>query len=53
MSERTGFEIAIIGMAGRFPKAADLGRFWQNLRAGVEGVSFFTDGHAHAAVPIF
>jgi acyl transferase domain-containing protein len=43
MSERSGLEIAIIGMAGRFPKAADLDQFWHNLRAGVEAVSFFTD----------
>ena len=35
--------IAIIGMAGRFPGAADLARFWENLRDGVESISFFTD----------
>jgi amino acid adenylation domain-containing protein len=42
-SERSGLEIAIIGMAGRFPKAGDLEQFWRNLRDGVEGVTFFTD----------
>ncbi len=42
MSERNGLEIAIIGMAGRFPRAGDLERFWQNLREGLEVVSFFT-----------
>ncbi len=35
--------IAIIGMAGRFPQARDLGEFWQNLRSGRECVSFFRD----------
>lgn len=35
--------IAIIGMAGRFPKAATIAEFWANLRDGVESVSFFTD----------
>jgi acyl transferase domain-containing protein/glutamate-1-semialdehyde aminotransferase len=33
---RTGNEIAIIGMAGRFPRARDIHEFWANLRAGVE-----------------
>ena len=28
--------IAIVGMAGRFPQAADLEEFWRNLIAGVE-----------------
>ncbi|MBH8554261.1 FkbM family methyltransferase [Nostocaceae cyanobacterium CENA357] len=35
--------IAIIGMAGRFPKAKDLDEFWQNLRDGVEAISQLTD----------
>ncbi|HEX7181391.1 MAG TPA: polyketide synthase, partial [Thermoanaerobaculia bacterium] len=43
MSERDSVEIAIIGMAGRFPKARDLQEFWRNLREGVEAVSFFSD----------
>ena len=41
--ELTGREIAVIGMAGRFPGARNLGEFWQNLRNGVEAVTFFTD----------
>ena len=36
-------EIAIIGMAGRFPGAQNIGEFWQNLQNGVESVSFFTE----------
>jgi amino acid adenylation domain-containing protein len=30
-------EIAVVGMAGRFPKAADIHMFWANLEGGVEG----------------
>ncbi|WP_068774981.1 SDR family NAD(P)-dependent oxidoreductase [Paenibacillus sp. FJAT-26967] len=39
----TGLEIAVIGMAGRFPGAKNLAEFWENLRAGKESVTFFTD----------
>jgi acyl transferase domain-containing protein len=34
--------IAIIGMAGRFPGASTTEQFWQNLRDGMESVSFFS-----------
>src|SRR5688500_4780171 len=33
---RTGNEIAVIGMGGRFPRARDIHEFWENLRDGVE-----------------
>ncbi len=36
-------EIAIIGMAGCFPGAKNIDEFWQNLRDGVESISFFTN----------
>jgi acyl transferase domain-containing protein/acetyltransferase-like isoleucine patch superfamily enzyme len=36
-------EIAIIGMAGRFPGADNINQFWQNLRNGKESISRFTD----------
>src|SRR6266567_1088920 len=35
--------IAIIGMAGRFPKARDVEEYWKNLCQGVEGISFFSN----------
>ena len=35
--------IAVIGMAGRFPGAANLAAFWENLANGRETVSHFTD----------
>ena len=34
----TGTEIAIVGMSGRFPGAANVREFWDNLRAGVESI---------------
>ncbi len=36
-------DVAIIGMAGRFPGAATIAAFWQNLCAGVESISSFSD----------
>src|SRR5260221_13856141 len=41
--------IAIVGMAGRFPKAKNIDEFWRNLCDGVEGVSFFSDEELEAA----
>jgi acyl transferase domain-containing protein len=35
-------EVAIIGMAGRFPGAGDLEELWRNLRDGVESISRFS-----------
>ncbi|MDJ0841156.1 MAG: amino acid adenylation domain-containing protein [Acidobacteriota bacterium] len=34
--------IAVIGMAGRFPKANDVRTLWKNLRDGVDGITFFS-----------
>lgn len=39
----TGLEIAIIGLAGRFPGARDVDELWRNLRDGVESVTRFDD----------
>ncbi|RMD95401.1 MAG: SDR family NAD(P)-dependent oxidoreductase, partial [Calditrichaeota bacterium] len=35
--------IAVIGMAGRFPQSRDLEEFWQNLRNGVEMITFLSE----------
>lgn len=43
MSETSGIEIAVIGMAGRYPGAKNLDQFWRNLCDGVESIKFFTD----------
>jgi len=40
---RKGLDIAVVGMAGRFPGAGNIDQFWKNLRDGVEAISFFTD----------
>ena len=36
-------DIAVVGMAGRFPDAETPDEFWQNLRDGHESVRTFTD----------
>ncbi len=42
--EKTGaLEIAVIGMAGRFPGADNINRFWENLKAGTDSVCDFSD----------
>ena len=38
-----GSEIAIIGLACRFPGAKDVDEFWRNLRDGVESITFLND----------
>ncbi len=43
MSSFDGTEIAIIGMAGRYPRSRNLDEFWNHLRDGDELISFFTD----------
>lgn len=39
----SGTEIAVIGMACRFPGANDINTFWRNLKNGKESVSFLND----------
>lgn len=41
--QRNGHEIAIIGMAGRFPGADDVRAFWQNLVQGIESIETLAD----------
>jgi len=36
-------EIAVIGLAGRFPGAKNIDKFWQNLCEGVESIDAFSD----------
>lgn len=38
---RTGLEIAVIGMAGRFPMAKNIDQLWENLEKGRECITFF------------
>ncbi|MCX6316090.1 MAG: amino acid adenylation domain-containing protein [Bacteroidetes bacterium] len=39
MSQYTGLEIAVIGMAGKFPGAGNVRSFWENLANGVESIT--------------
>jgi|CZKH01.1.fsa_nt_gi acyl transferase domain-containing protein len=41
--------IAIVGMSGRFPGARNLSEFWNNLRNGVESISFFSEAELAAS----
>ncbi len=43
--------IAIVGMAGRFPGAANVPALWENLCAGQETISFFTSAELDPSVP--
>lgn len=45
----TGLEVAVVGMAGRFPGAASVGRFWDNVLDGAEQVTSFTADDAIAS----
>ncbi|HEX7182532.1 MAG TPA: amino acid adenylation domain-containing protein [Thermoanaerobaculia bacterium] len=44
-----GTEIAVVGLAGRFPGARDVEELWRNLCAGVESIRFFSDEELIAA----
>ena len=39
----TGEEIAIIGISGKFPGAKNIDQFWDNLKNGVESISFIPE----------
>src|SRR5215218_3229576 len=43
------FDVAVVGMAGRFPGADDLEAFWSNLREGVESITHFSVDELRAA----
>ncbi|MEV7417196.1 beta-ketoacyl synthase N-terminal-like domain-containing protein [Streptomyces sp. NPDC089919] len=40
-TDSRGFDIAVIGMAGRFPGAASIDEFWENVRQGRETIAQF------------
>ncbi|MCW8091973.1 type I polyketide synthase [Alteromonas sp. ASW11-130] len=41
--ECSEFDVAIIGMAGRFPKAKNVQEYWSNLRDGVNSTRFASE----------
>jgi phthiocerol/phenolphthiocerol synthesis type-I polyketide synthase E len=49
MTGETADAVAVVGMAGRFPRSPTVEALWANLRAGVECISFFADEELAAA----
>jgi amino acid adenylation domain-containing protein len=49
MSSFSETDVAIVGMAGRFPGADNVGELWRNLRDGVSSVRVLTDDELGAA----
>ncbi len=47
-AERTGEEIAVIGLAGRFPGAPSTDALWWNLCAGVDSIHDYTESELRA-----
>ena len=41
--------VAVIGMQLRYPGATTVHEFWENLRNGVESISFYNEDELHAA----
>lgn len=44
-----GSDVAIVGIAGRFPGAQDVGQFWRNLAAGRESIVPVSDDDLRAS----
>jgi acyl transferase domain-containing protein/acyl carrier protein len=44
--EKTGLEIAVIGISGRFSGGVTVDDFWENLKNGVELTSVFSDSQS-------
>ena len=42
-------DIAVVGLAGRFPGANNIDEFWSNLTQGKESIRFFSDAELQAA----
>ncbi|MDP9079352.1 MAG: amino acid adenylation domain-containing protein [Bacteroidota bacterium] len=49
--KKTNSDIAVIGMAGRFPGAKNVDEFWNMLIEGREGTSFFTAAELDTSIP--
>lgn len=43
------FDVAVIGMSGRFPGASNVNEYWKNLIEGKESVHFFSDDELRTA----
>lgn len=49
--QRTDTDVAIIGMAGRFPGASTIDALWELLKEGKETTRFFSDTELDATIP--
>ncbi|TRX27556.1 amino acid adenylation domain-containing protein [Flavobacterium franklandianum] len=49
--EKSSSDVAIIGMAGRFPGAASVGELWDILKEGKETISFFKSEEIDVSIP--
>ncbi|MGE5341276.1 MAG: amino acid adenylation domain-containing protein [Candidatus Omnitrophota bacterium] len=47
--DKTATEVAVIGMAGRFPGASNIDELWENLKNGVESITFFSRSELEAS----
>jgi thioester reductase-like protein len=45
----SGLDIAIVGMAGRFPGGRNVRELWDHLKAGVEAITFLSDEELEAS----
>ncbi|SHM21866.1 type I polyketide synthase [Mucilaginibacter sp. OK098] len=50
--KKANSDIAVIGMASRFPGANNIDEFWKMLTEGREGTSFFTDAELDTSIPL-
>src|SRR5262245_14778588 len=48
-AEVPGTDIAVVGMAGRFPGARSVSELWDNVCAGMESITRFSDEELKAA----
>ncbi|WP_179321073.1 polyketide synthase [Winogradskyella helgolandensis] len=51
VKKSTGGDIAVIGMAGRFPGASSIKELWDVLKNGKETISFFTPEELDKSIP--
>lgn len=49
VDQTNGLEIAVIGIACRYPGASNVDEYWRNLQQGVESISFFSNEELEAA----
>ncbi|MDZ5443027.1 beta-ketoacyl synthase N-terminal-like domain-containing protein [Micromonospora sp. 4G57] len=49
IEQETGLEIAVVGLAGRFPGGADVDELWRQVLAGQEAITRFTPEELAAA----